>query len=143
LNLRPGMESNERSLIPIRVAGVTAALAGTGAVFGAGLSAGFVALAGAVSKLAGMPLLHPASVFTTAGLGAGLGAVLIPMTALSLLRRVALGKALLFTMLGMAAGVVGGQLATGQVAVAAGAGFGAFMLVALLLRMRSGNPAKA
>lgn len=137
------MESNERSLVPTRVAGVTAALAGTGAVLGGGLSAGFVAVAGLVSRVAGMPLLHPASVLAAAGLGAGLGAVLIPMTALSLLRRVALGKAVLFTILGMSLGVTAGELATGQLPIAAGAGFGAFMLVALLLRMGSGTPARS
>jgi hypothetical protein len=80
----------------------------------------------------------PASILGTAGIGAALGAVLTPMTALSLLRNVALGKALLFTMLGMSAGVTGGQLATGQPLIAAASGFGAFLLTALALRLTSG-----
>lgn len=130
------MDSSERSIVPGRVAGVGAALAGTGAVLGAGLSAGLMALGGFVLKVAsvGAP---GGSILATAGIGAALGAVLTPMTALSLLRQVALGKALLFTMLGMSLGVSVGQLASGRALVAAGAGFGAFLLTALLLRLRS------
>jgi hypothetical protein len=60
------------------------------------------------------------------------------MTALSLLRRVALGKALLFTMLGMAVGVAAAEVSTGQSIISAVAGFGAFLLVALVLRLTSG-----
>ena len=131
------MDSSERSIVPGRVAGVGAALAGTGAVLGAGLSAGLMALGGAVLRAAsvGVP---GGSILATAGIGAALGAVLTPMTALSLLRQVALGKALLFTMLGMSLGVSAGQLASGRTIVAAGAGFGAFLLTALLLRLRAG-----
>jgi hypothetical protein len=77
------------------------------------------------------------SILATAGIGAALGAVLTPMTALSLLRQVALGRALLFTMLGMSLGVSVGQLVSGQAIIAAAAGFGAFLLTALLLRLQS------
>ena len=133
---------SERSIVPRRVAGVSVALAGTGAFLGAGLSAGLAAVAGIALRSAGVGL-PGGSILTTAGLGAALGAVLTPMTALSLLRRVALGKALLFTVLGMAAGVAGGELATGQTVIAAATGFGAFLVVALLLRLTSGRRPKA
>lgn len=134
------MESSERSIVPRRVAGVTVALAGAGAVLGAGLSAGLGALAGLAMRTAGVvtPGLG-GSILVTAGLGAGLGAVLTPLTALSLLRQVALGKALLFTMLGMAVGVSAGQAATGRPLLAAAAGFGGFLVIALLLRMSAGR----
>ena len=128
----------ERSIVPRRVAGVSAALAGTGAFLGAGLSAGLAAAAGIALRSAGV-VLPGGSILTTAGLGAALGAVLTPMTALSLLRQVALGKALFFTVLGMAAGVAGGELATGQTVMAAAAGLGAFLVVAILLRLTSGR----
>ena len=75
----------------------------------------------------------------TAGTGAVLGAVLTPMTALALLRNVALGKALLFTLFGMSVGVSAGEIASGQTLVAAGAGFGGFLLTALLLRVASAS----
>ena len=102
------MDSTERSIVPGRVAGWDVALAGTGAILGAGLSAGLMALGGFALRAAtvGVP---GGSILTTAGIGAALGAVLTPMTALSLLRQVALGKALLFTMLGMSVGVSAGQ----------------------------------
>ena len=135
------MES-ERSVVPRRVAGVSVALAGTGAFLGAGLSAGLAAVAGIALRGAGVAL-PGGSILTTAGLGAAMGAVLTPMTALSLLRQVALGKALFLTVLGMAAGVAAGELATGQTLTAAAAGFGAFLLVALLLRLTSGRRAKS
>ena len=131
------MDPSERSIVPGRVAGVGAALAGTGAILGAGLSAGLMALGGFVLKVASVAA-PGGSILTTAGIGAALGAVLTPMTALSLLRQVALGKALLFTMLGMSLGVSVGQLVSGQVIIAAAAGFGAFLLSALLLRLRAG-----
>jgi hypothetical protein len=128
----------ERSIVPGRVAGVGVALAGTGAVLGAGLSAGLMALGGLALRAA--PVVVPGgSILMTAGIGAALGAVLTPMTALSLLRQVALGKALLFTMLGMSVGVSAGHITTGRPLVAAGAGFGAFLLSALFLRLRSGS----
>ena len=133
---------SERSIVPRRVAGVSVALAGTGAFLGAGLSAGLAAVAGIALRSAGV-VLPGGSILTTAGLGAVLGAVLTPMTALSLLRQVALGKALLFTVLGMAAGVAAGELATGQTLMAAASGFGAFLLVAFLLRLTSGRRSKA
>jgi hypothetical protein len=131
------MDPNERSIVPLRVAGVGAALAGTGAVLGAGLSAGLMALGSLALRAASVPV-PGGSILATAGIGAALGAVLTPMTALSLLRQVALGKALLFTMLGMSIGVSAGQLFSGRMLVAAGAGFGAFLLSALLLRLRAG-----
>ena len=137
------MDSTERSIVPRRVAGVTAGLAGTGAVLGAGLSAGLIAIAGAV--VGGLGVAVPgagASIVGTAGIGAVLGAVLTPMTALSLLRQVALGKALLFTMLGMSAGVTGGQVATGRPVVAAASGVGAFLLTALVLRLTTGRKSR-
>ena len=59
--------------------------------------------------------------------------------ALSLLRNVALGKALLFTLLGMSVGASVGEIASGQTLVAAGAGFGAFLLTALILRLLAGR----
>jgi hypothetical protein len=133
------MDSTERSIVPRRVAGVGFALAGTGAVLGAGLSAALFALAGIALRVANVAV-PGGSVLATAGIGAALGAVLTPMTALSLLRQVALGKALLFTMLGMSLGVSIGQLTSGRSIVAAGAGVGAFLLTALLLRLRSGPP---
>jgi hypothetical protein len=102
------------------------------------MSAGLGALAGVAMRAAG--LVAPAlggSVLIAAGIGAGLGAILTPMTALSLLRQVALGKALLFTMLGMSAGVTAGQATTGRPLMAAAAGFGGFLVSALLLRVLS------
>ena len=131
------MDSTERSIVPRRVAGVSIALAGTGALLGAGLTAGLVAAAGFALRAANV-IVPGGAVLTTTGIGAALGAILTPMTALSLLRQVALGKALLFTMIGMAAGVTAGEMATGRTIVAAGAGFGAFLLTALLLRILSG-----
>jgi hypothetical protein len=94
---------------------------------------------GGVALRAASVVVPGGSILATAGIGAALGAVLTPMTALSLLRQVALGRALLFTMLGMSIGVSAGQLATGRTLVAAGAGFGAFLLSALLLRLRAGT----
>jgi len=132
------MESSERSIVPRRVAGVTVALAGTGAVLGSGLSAGLVALTGLALKLAGV-VVPGGSVLIAAAVGAPLGAVLTPMTALSLLRQVALGKALLFTMLGMSVGVTAGEILSGRTVIAAAAGFGGFLLTALLLRLRSAS----
>ena len=132
------MDSPERSIVPRRVAGVSIALAGTGAVLGAGLSAGVVALAGLALRAGGV-VVPGGSVLMTAGTGAVLGAVLTPMTALSLLRNVALGKALLFTLLGMSVGVSAGEIASGQTLVAAGAGFGTFLLTALILRLLAGR----
>ena len=132
------MDSPERSIVPRRVAGVSIALAGTGAVLGAGLSAGLVALAGLALRAGGV-VVPGGSVLMTAGTGAVLGAVLTPMTALSLLRNVALGKALLFTLLGMSVGVGAGEIASGQTLVAAGAGFGAFLLTAVILRLLAGR----
>lgn len=113
-------------------------MAGTGAVLGAGLSAGVVALAGLALRAGGV-VVPGGSVLMTAGTGAVLGAVLTPMSALSLLRNVALGKALLFTLLGMSVGVSVGEIASGQTLVAAGAGFGAFLLTALVLRVLSAS----
>lgn len=131
------MDSSERSIVPRRVAGVSVALAGTGAVLGGGLTAGLVALTGVALQAANV-VAPGGAVLSTAGLGAALGAVLTPMTALSLLRQVALGKALLFTMLGMSIGVAAGEVATGRTMVAAAAGIGAFLVTALLLRLTSG-----
>ena len=130
------MDSSERSIVPRRVAGVGAALAGTGAILGAGLSAGLMALGGFALRAASVAV-PGGSIIATAGIGAALGAVLTPMAALSLLRQVALGRALLFTMLGMSFGVSAGQLASGRALIAAGAGFGAFLLTALLLKLGS------
>jgi hypothetical protein len=131
------MDSNERSIVPRRVAGVSVALAGSGAFLGAGLSAGLAALAAVAARTAGI-VVPGGSILAATGVGAALGAVLTPMTALSLLRQVALGKALLFTMLGMAMGVAAGQVATGRSLIAAAAGFGAFALVAFVLRLTAG-----
>ena len=132
------MDSTERSIVPRRVAGVSLALAGTGGLVGAGLSAGLVALGGIGMRAAGLAV-PGGSILMATGVGAALGALLTPLTALSLLRQVALGKALLFTMLGMSAGVAAGELIRGQTLVAAAAGFGAFLLVALVLRLTSGT----
>ena len=131
------MDSNERSIVPRRVAGVSVALAGTGAVLGAGLSAALAAVAAVAARAAGI-VVPGGSILAATGVGAALGAILTPMTALSLMRQVALGKALLFTMLGMAMGVAAAQVATGQSLIAAGAGFGAFLLVAFVLRLTAG-----
>ena len=131
------MDSSERSIVPRRVAGVSVALAGTGGLLGAGLSAGLAALAGIAVRTAGLAV-PGGSILTATGIGAALGAVLTPMTALSVLRQVALGKSLLFTMLGMSVGVAAAELITGQTLIAAAAGFGAFLLVALVLRLTSG-----
>ncbi|HEY5546787.1 MAG TPA: hypothetical protein VIK50_12115 [Gemmatimonadaceae bacterium] len=131
------MDSTERSIVPRRVAGVSVALAGTGAFLGAGLSGGLVALAGLALRAASVAV-PGGSVVATAGIGAALGAVLTPITALLLLRQVALGKALLFTILGMSIGVSAGQIVSGRPWIATAAGFGGFVLVALLLRLTSG-----
>ena len=114
------------------------ALAGTGAVLGAGLSAGLVAVAEAGMRAATL-VVPGGSVLSAAGLGAALGAVLTPLTALSLLRQVALGKSLLFTMIGMSLGLSAGQLSTGRPLTAIGAGFGGFLLTAVLLRIRAAS----
>lgn len=132
------MESTERSIVPRRVAGVSAALAGTGAVLGAGLSAGLSALGAVILRTAGVAF-PGGSLLTAAAVGAGLGALLTPMSALSLLRQVTLGRALLVTILGMSAGVAGGQLATGQTTLAAATGVVVFVGAALLLRLTSGR----
>jgi hypothetical protein len=124
----------ERSIVPRRVAGVSAALAGTGAFLGAGLSAGLAAIGGIGLRAAGV-VLPGGSILTAAALGAAVGAVLTPMSALSLLRNVALGKALLLTILGMSVGVAAAELGTGAWMIAAAAGAGAFVLVALILRL--------
>ena len=131
------MDSSERSIVPRRVAGVSVALAGTGGLLGAGLSAGLAALATFGARAAGI-VVPAGSILAATGVGAALGAVLTPMTALSLLRQVALGRALLFTMLGMAMGVAAGQVATGQSLISAGAGFVGFVLVAFVLRLTAG-----
>jgi hypothetical protein len=96
-----------------------------------------MALAGLIVRLANLAV-PGGSILIAAGIGAALGAVLTPMSALSLLRQVALGKALLFNMLGMSIGVAAGHAATGQPAIAAASGFGAFIVVALLLRLTAG-----
>lgn len=132
--------NSERSIVPRRVAGVSVALAGTGAFLGAGLSAGFAAVAGIALRAAGV-VLPGGSILTAAGIGAALGAVLTPMTALSLLRRVALGRALFLTVLGMAIGVAAAEVGTGAWTIAAAAGLGAFLLVALILRLTSSSGA--
>ena len=124
----------ERSIVPRRVAGVSVALAGTGAFLGAGLSGGRVAIGGIALRAAGVAL-PGGSIVTAAALGAAVGAVLKPMTALSLLRSVALGKALLLTILGMSVGVAAAELGTGTWMIAAAAGAGAVLVVALLLRL--------
>ena len=107
------MDSNSTSLVP-RVAGVTLALAGTGAVLGAGLSAAVLAaIIGGLQFAGGYPWLGRLFAIA-AGVGGALGAILAPMSAFTLLRRVALGKALLGTMLGMSLGSAGGLVASGQ-----------------------------
>jgi hypothetical protein len=131
------MDPTERSIVPRRVAGVSLALAGTGGLIGAGLSAGLAALGGIGMRAAGL-VVPSGTILMSAGVGAALGALLTPLTAMSLLRQVALGKALLFTMLGMSAGVAAGELVRGQTLVSTAAGFGAFLVVALALRMRTG-----
>lgn len=74
-----------------------------------------------------------------AGVGGVLGAILTPLTAFSLLRNVALGKALLSTMLGMAIATSVGLVAFGgRILVAAAAGVGGFLVTALLLRLGGG-----
>lgn len=127
------------SVVPRRVAGVTLALASTGAVLGAGFSAAVMGLAGLGAGLVGGPVaIAPLPVI--AGLGAVLGAILTPLTAFSLLRRVALGRALLGTMLGMAIGTSIGFVASGgQWLVAAASGVGAFLVTAFLLRIVGGS----
>lgn len=125
------------SLVP-RIAGVSVALAGTGAVLGAGLTAAVMGLVGVGVRLAAINV-PMASLPIVAGLGGVLGAVLTPLTAFSLLRHVALGKALLGTMLGMAVGTSAGLVATGQLVVAAGAGVAGFVLAALVLRVMGGS----
>jgi hypothetical protein len=105
-------------------------------LLGAGLSAGLAAAGGVALRAAGVAI-PDGTILMSAGVGAALGALLTPMTALSLLRQVALGKALLFTMLGMSAGVAAGELVRGETLVSTAAGVGGFLLVALLLRVMS------
>jgi hypothetical protein len=112
------------------------ALAGTGGLLGAGLSAGLAAAGGMAMRAAGVAV-PGGTILMSAGVGAALGALLTPLTALSLLRQIALGRALLFTMLGMSAGVAAGELARGETLVSTAAGVGGFLLVALLLRVTS------
>lgn len=130
------MDPTERSIVPRRVAGVGIALAGTGGVLGAGLSAGLAAAGGIAMRAAGVAI-PDGTLLMSAGVGAALGALLTPLTALSLLRQVALGKALLFTMLGMSVGVAAGELVRGETLVSIATGVGGFLVVALLLRVMS------
>jgi hypothetical protein len=132
------MEPSHGSVVPKRVAGVTLALAGTGAVLGAGLTAAVLGIVGFGLRLASMTLVGP-PLPAVAGVGGALGAILTPLTAFSLLRRVALGKAILGTMLGMSLGTGIGLVASGRLIVAAAAGVGGFMLAALVLRLRAGG----
>src|SRR5688500_20336867 len=101
----------ERSIVPRRVAGVSVALAGTGAFLGAGLSAGLAAIGGFGLRAAGV-VLPGGSILTAAALGAAVGAVLTPMPALALLRNGALGKAPPLTNLGMSGGGAAGEVGT-------------------------------
>jgi hypothetical protein len=134
------MTSSQRSIVPRRVAGVTVALAGTGAVLGAGFSAAAAGIVGVAARLLGTPAVV-APVAVLAGIGGALGALLTPLTAFSLLRRVALGKAVLATMLGMALATSVGYVATGgRIPIAVAAGVAGFLVTALLLRLRAGTP---
>lgn len=114
-------------------------LASTGAVLGAGFSAAVMGIVGLGAGLAGgAAALAPLPAI--AGVGAVLGAILTPLTVFSLLRRVALGKALLGTMLGMAIGTSVGFVASGgQWAVALAGGVGGFLATALVLRLLAGS----
>lgn len=105
------------------------------------MSAGLAAAGGIAMRAAGLAV-PDGTILMSAGVGAALGALLTPMTALSLLRQVALGKALLFTMLGMSVGVATGELVRGETLVSTASGVGAFLLVAFLLRVMS-RPRKA
>ncbi len=127
---------SQHSVVPRRVAGVTVGLASTGAVLGAGISAAVGGFLGAGYALLGNTAISSAPVPVLAGLGAVLGAVLTPLTAFSLLRRVALGKTLLGTMLGMALGSSAGlAVSGGDWLVAAGSGVAGFLVAAVLLRL--------
>lgn len=137
-NERVAMDSSERSIVPRRVAGVTVVLAGTGALLGAGFAAGAAAVTGLALRAASV-VTSGASIALSAGLGALVGGVLTPMTALSLLRQVALGKALLLTLIGMAIGLSAGQVVNGTLPAVAGGAAGGFLLVALLLRLTAGR----
>ena len=134
------MATPHRSIVPRRVAGVTVALAGTGAVLGAGFTAAAAGIVGVAARLLGGSTVV-APIVVIAGIGGALGALLTPLTALSLLRRVALGKALLFTLLGMALATSVAYVSSGgQLLVAIAAGIAGFLLTALVLRWRAAPP---
>ena len=99
----------ERRVSPARVTLVALGLVPAGAV------AGFVAGALGVSIWVGLTegIAHafdPATWLVAGSVGAGLGAVLLPLAGFSLLRRAPLGKVLLETILGTALGGAAGAL---------------------------------
>ena len=91
-----------------RVAAVTLSIATIGAIIGGALGAALLAVWGLRLGVRGPDFLARAGF--GASVGAGLGAVLAPLTAFAFLRRVPLGRALAQTSLGTTAGAAVGLL---------------------------------
>jgi hypothetical protein len=105
------MGSSKRVISPIRVLVVWVGLTGVGLVIGAACALTLLAiLFGVIPKL-GEPL--PVFLAVAAGMGGLFGAFLAPAAGFSLLRRVALGRAILWTTVGTLAGGVVGLLLGG------------------------------
>jgi hypothetical protein len=95
-----------RSSDPSRVASVTAGLSIAGAVAGAGVGLAMTLITGGFSGAASIaPVL-----LSAASVGAACGAVLFPLATWTLMRRVPLGRALLWTLV---PSTVGAALALG------------------------------
>ena len=106
-------ETGIRAVDPVRAVAVTAGLAVAGGVVGAGVGAALLAVLGlVVDGPGGFPFVWDA--FVLAGfVGGVLGAVLFPVSAWTLLRRVSFGQAFAGTALGTAAGGTLGLLLSG------------------------------
>lgn len=124
-------EPTRPAVYPLRVLGITAGLAVTGAVAGAGVGLAMTLVTGG--------FYGPGSVaqvlLSAAAVGAACGAVLFPAGAWTLMRSVPLGRALLWTLIPSALGAAVGLAFLGLTAPVgiAGATLG-FAVAALRLR---------
>jgi hypothetical protein len=122
---------------PARVVGVTAGLAGAGAVFGG--VAGAAALAVGLLVQYGPGGMGPADLYGFVGLvGAAIGAVCAPLAGWLLLRRVPLGRAFARLTMGTFAGAVVGWFAFTRIDLVYGPVISAavgFLSTAVVLRV--------
>jgi hypothetical protein len=101
-----------RRVSPVRVAAVTIGLGAGGAVVGSLLGASVLTLVElSLGGLFGNPFLT-LELVATASLGAVAGAIFLPLSSWTFLRRVPLGRALFALVLGGAAGVAIGSVPT-------------------------------